>query len=71
MTRRQNDTQRQQIVQEFLATLTDQTERAVCYLFMNNYTDKRVCRQLNLTQHTLELLKLKFALALKQAGIKI
>ena len=70
MERRQNGGRRCQIVQEFVKNITDDTERLVCYLFMNNYTDREVCKQLKIKQDRLNAIKLKLAFDMKKAGIR-
>lgn len=44
--------------------------RLVCYLFMKKYSDKQVCKQLNIAQKKLNLIKYKLALELRFAGIR-
>ncbi len=68
--RRQNGGRRCQIVQEFVKTISDDTERLVCYLYMHNYTDREVCKQLKIKPDRLEAIKLKLALDMKKAGIR-
>ena len=68
--RRQNGGRRCQIVQEFVKTISDDTERLVCYLYMHNYTDAEVRKELQLTQNQLEMIKLRLAFELKKAGIQ-
>lgn len=70
MERRQNNGRRRQIVQAFVLTITDDAERLACFLYMKNYTDNQVCRQLGVNRPRLELLKLKIALDLRNAGIR-
>ena len=70
MAKRQNGGRRCQIVQEFVTDITDETERLVCFLYMNNYTDREICRRLHLTPARLENIKLKLAFDLKKAGIR-
>ncbi len=68
--RRQNGGHRCQIVQEFVKTISDDTERLVCYLYMHNYTDREVCKQLKIKPDRLNAIKLKLALDMKKAGIR-
>ena len=70
MDRRQNNGRRCQIVQEFVKGITDNTERLVCFLFMNNYADREVCKFLKINENTLVLLKMKLAFDMKKAGIR-
>lgn len=70
MERRQNNGRRCQIVQEFVSEINDDTERMVCFLYMNNYTDREICKRLHLTPARLENIKLKLAFDLKKAGIR-
>ena len=68
--RRQNGGRRRQIVQEFVKNITDDTRRLVCYLYMHNYTDHEVCKQLKIKSDRLEAIKLKLAMDMKKAGIR-
>ena len=68
--RRQNGGRRCQIVQEFVKNISDDTERLVCYLYMHNYTDCEVCKQLKIKPDQLNAIKLKLALGMKKAGIR-
>ncbi len=69
MGKRQNQGRRCYIVQEFLFGIKDNIERLVCYLYMKKYSDKQVCKQLNIAQKKLNLIKYKLALELRFAGI--
>lgn len=68
--KRQNGGRRREIVQRFVTTLTDNTERLVCFLYMNNYSDGEVRKRLHLSQNQLEMIKLRLAFGLKKAGIQ-
>mgnify|MGYP007039941609 CR=1 FL=1 len=68
--RRQNGGRRCQIVQEFVKTISDDTERLVCYLYMHNYTDAEVRKELHLNRPRLEAIKLKLAMDMKKVGIR-
>ena len=70
MDRRQNNGRRRQIVQEFVKNISDNTERLACFLFMNNYADREVCKLLKIGANTLGMLKLKLAFDMKKAGIQ-
>ena len=70
MDKRQNGGRRREIVQRFVTTLTDNTERLVCFLYMNNYTDAEVRKELHLDRPRLEAIKLKLAMDMKKAGIR-
>jgi hypothetical protein len=70
MNRRQNHGRRCQIVRQFLADLTDDTQRLVCFLLTRGCPDKEVCQALRLTSKRLELVKLQIAIGLRQAGIE-
>lgn len=71
MERRQNNGRRCQIVQAFVLTITDDTERLACFLYMENYTDNQVRTQLGINRPKLAALKLKLAIELRQAGIRM
>jgi len=45
-------------------------ERLVCFLLMENYTEKRIRSQLKITKARLSISKIRLALALKSAGIR-
>jgi len=66
---RQNEGRRCQIVQEFVKILSDDTERLICFLYMRNYSDHEVRKQLHLSEPRLEVLKLQLAIGLRNAGI--
>lgn len=70
MERRQNNGRRCQIVQAFVMTIENDTERLVCFLYMQNYTDNQVRRQLGINRPGLAALKLKLAIELRQYGIR-
>lgn len=71
MEKRQNGGRKRQIVQEFVKNLADATERKVCFLYMRNHTDQEVRRQLGINRPQLAAIKLKLAIGLKNAGIRI
>jgi len=71
MNRRQNHGRRCQIVRQFLADLTDDTQRLVSFLLTRKSTDQEICRALRLTPKRLELVKLQLAIGLRQAGIEL
>lgn len=70
MERRQNTGERCKIVQDYLKTIDDDTERLVCYLYLNNYEDYEVRKQLKIKQKRLEEIKASIRLKLLQAGIR-
>ena len=70
MERRQNNGRRCQIVQEFVKGVADDTERLVCFLYLNGYKDGAVRRTLHIGKPKLELMKLKLAFDMKKAGIQ-
>ena len=71
MERRQNGGRQRYIVQQFVKNISDDTERLVCFLYMRNASDKEICKQLKITQERLEAIKLKLAIDMKNAGIRI
>jgi len=58
-------------VQQFVKNISDDTERLVCFLYMRNASDQEIRKQLNITQERLEAIKLKLAIDMKNAGIRI
>ena len=46
------------------------SKRLACFLFMNNYADREVCKLLKIGVNTLGMLKLKLAFDMKKAGIQ-
>ena len=70
MDRRQNDSRRCEIVRQFLAGLTDDTERQICRLYQLGFDDGEVRRRLHISMPKLALLKLKLSLGMKKAGIQ-
>ena len=70
MERRQNGGRRRQIIQQFVLNITDDTERLICFFYMNNYQDRFILRQLRLNKPRLEAIKLKLAIDLRKAGIR-
>ena len=71
MERRQNGGRQRYIVQQFVKNISDDTERLVCFLYMRNASDQEIRKQLNITQERLEAIKLKLAIDMKNAGIRI
>ena len=71
MERRQNGGRQRYIVQQFVKNISDDTERLVCFMYMRNADDKEILKQLNITQERLEAIKLKLAIDMKNAGIRI
>lgn len=71
MDRRQNDSRRCEIVRQFLAGLTDDTERQICRLYQLGFDDGEVRRRLKLRWGRMEAIKLRFAIGLRQAGINL
>ena len=71
MEQRQNGGHRRYIVQQFVLTIEDDQERLVCHLFMANYTETQICRQLKITRTRLSIIKLHLALELKNFGIRV
>lgn len=71
MERRQNGGRQRYIVQQFVKNISDDTERLVCFMYMRNASDKEICKQLKISQERLEVIKLKLAIDMKNAGIRI
>ena len=71
MERRQNGGRQRYIVQQFVKNISDDTERLVCFMYMRNASDQEIRKQLNITQERLEAIKLKLAIDMKHAGIRI
>ena len=70
MERRQNGGQRRKIVQDYLAGITDDRERLVCYLYVNNYDDYDIRKCLRITQKRLNEIKAGIRKKLVAAGIQ-
>ena len=73
--RRQNGGRRRQIVQEFVKnitddSITDDTRRLVCFLYMNGYKDGAVRRILKIDRQRLRQIKTQLAFDLIKAGIR-
>ena len=71
MERRQNGGRQRYIVQQFVKNISDDTERLVCFMYMRNASDKEICKQLKISHERLEEIKLKLAIDMKNAGIRI
>ena len=71
MERRQNGGRQRYIVRQFVKNISDDTERLVCFLYMRNASDREICKQLKISQERLEKIKLKLAIDMKNAGIRI
>ena len=71
MEKRQNGGRKRYIVQQFVKNISDDTERLVCFMYMRNADDKEIRKQLNITQERLDAIKLKLAIDMKNAGIRI
>ena len=71
MERRQNGGRQRYIVQQFVKNISDDTERLVCFMYMRNASDKEICKQLKISHERLEEIKLKLAIEMKNAGIRI
>ena len=70
MERRQNGGQRRKIVQDYLAGITDDRERLVCYLYVNNYEDFEIRKFMRIAQKRLNEIKAVIREHLVAAGIK-
>lgn len=71
MEQRQNNGNRCRIVRQVVSGLIDETERAVCALYQCGYDDGEVCKKLELSWRRLVAIKLKLALELINAGIRL
>ena len=70
MERRQNGGQRRKIVQNYLAGISDNRERLVCFLYVNNYDDFEIRRFMRITQKRLNEIKTVIRRNLIAAGIQ-
>ena len=70
MERRQNGGQRRKIVQDYLAGISDDQERLVCYLYEKNYDDYEIRKCLRITQKRLNGIKAVIRRNLIAAGIE-
>ena len=71
MERRQNTGRQYKIVQDFVKNITDDRERLICVMYMRRCTDKEIIKQIKISQSQLETIKLKLAIDLRNAGIRI
>ena len=69
MERRQNNGERCKIVQDFLLTIKDADERTVCYMYLHNYRDAAVRKQLKISQRRLDEIKAELRRRLIAAGL--
>ena len=69
--RRQNGGRRRQIVQDYLKSIDNNTERLVCFLYQSNYEDGEICRELKIKRKQLKEIKASIRQKLFQAGIRI
>ena len=56
-------------MQDFLLTIKDDTERTVCYMYLHNYRDGAVRKQLKISQRRLDEIKAELRRRLIAAGI--
>jgi len=63
--------ERDRIIEKYLYALPDDKQRLVCFLFMNNATEKEICKAVKITPDQLKGIKLQIAIGLHQAGIRI
>ena len=70
MERRQNGGRRRKIVQDYLAGISDDQERLVCYLYVNNYEDFEIRKFLRIAQKQLNEIKDAIRKHLIAAGIE-
>ena len=69
MERKQNNGERCKIVQDFLLTIKDADERTTCYMYLHNYRDDAVRKQLKISQRRLDEIKAELRRRLIAAGI--
>ena len=69
MERRQNGGRRRKIVQDYLAGISDDQERLVCYLYVNNYEDFEIRKFMRIAQKRLNEIKAVIREHLVAAGI--
>ena len=69
MERRQNGGRRRKIVQDYLAGISDDQERLVCYLYVNNYDDLEIRKFMRIGQKRLNEIKAVIRKNLIGAGI--
>lgn len=69
MERKQNNGERCKIVQDFLLTIKDADERTACYMYLHNYRDDAVRKQLKISQRRLDEIKAELRRRLIAAGI--
>ena len=70
MERRQNGGRRRKIVQDYLAGISDDRERLVCYLYVNNYEDFEIRKFMRIAQKRLNEIKAVIREHLVAAGIE-
>ena len=70
MERRQNGGRRRKIVQDYLAGISDDQERLVCYLYVNNYEDFEIRKFMRIAQKRLNEIKSVIREHLIAAGIE-
>jgi len=70
MERRQNSGQRCKIVQDAIRDLMDEIERIVCYLYIRNFDDHEVMKELHIDRKRLKEIKTGIRRKLVEAGIK-
>jgi len=68
---RQSDSYRCQIVRQFLLTITDETTRLTCFLYMRGFQDSEILRALRIGKPRLKQIKDQLAFDLLKAGIRI
>ena len=70
MERKQNNGERCKIVQDFLLTIKDADERTACYMYLHNYRDDAVRKQLKISREKLQEIKAEIRRKLVAAGIR-
>ena len=71
MERRQNGGRRRKIVQDYLAGISDDQERIVCYLYVHNYDDFEIRKIMRIAQKRLNEIKAEIRKHLIAAGIEL
>ena len=71
MERRQNGGRRRKIVQDYLAGISNDQERLVCYLYLNRYEDFEIRRIMGIARKRLKEIKAVIREHLIAAGIEL
>ena len=72
MGKKEDAERKRRIVQGYLATITDDRQRLVCFMLMRRDCNVRtICKTLHITEKTLEAIKLQIAIDLRKAGVEL